>query len=116
MKLQEFQNTVDNLIVLYRHWEFLKRENARLRKALTELAEPILKPEIYNGFPLYAEFLELKCSSLEERVSFFEEQLTEARNKETEFTQALERIVNESFESGESASRAIAAAALEEKE
>ena len=50
MKLQEFQNTVDNLIVLYRHWEFLKRENSRLRKALTELAEPILKPEIYNGF------------------------------------------------------------------
>ena len=88
MKLQEFQNTVDSLIVLYRHWELLKSENsqcleaiailkkdekmflaehdenvrlhfenvdlkeqnARLRKALTELAEPILKPEIYNGF------------------------------------------------------------------
>ena len=64
----------------------------------------------------YAEFLELKCNSLEELVSFFEEQLTEARNKETEFMQALERIVNESFENGESSSRAIAAAALEGKE
>jgi hypothetical protein len=40
----------------------------------------------------YAEFLELKCNSLEERVSFFEEQLTESRNKETEFMQALEPV------------------------
>ena len=66
--------------------------------------------------PLYAEFLELKCNSLEERVSFFEEQLTEARNKETEFMQALERIINESFQNGEVASRAIATAALKGNE
>jgi hypothetical protein len=28
----------------------LKELNARLREALTDLAEPILKPETYNGF------------------------------------------------------------------
>lgn len=28
----------------------LETENARMREALTELAAPVIRPEIYNGF------------------------------------------------------------------
>jgi len=34
MNLQQLQNTIDGLIVIYKNWELLKAENARLRDVL----------------------------------------------------------------------------------
>lgn len=44
MKLQEFQNTVDDLIALYKRWELLKWENARLQDALKQIADQNINP------------------------------------------------------------------------
>lgn len=45
MNLQEFQNTVDDLIALYKRWELLKWENARLREALERISKASMSHE-----------------------------------------------------------------------
>jgi hypothetical protein len=62
MKLQDFQSTVDSLIVLYKHWELLKSENAQCLEALAILKkdEKMFLAEHDENVRLHFENVELQ--------------------------------------------------------
>lgn len=62
MNLQQFQNTVDSLIVLYKHWELLKSENAQCLEAIAILKkdEKMFLAEHDENVKLHFENVELK--------------------------------------------------------
>lgn len=62
MNLQQFQNTIDGLIVLYKHWELLKSENAQCLEAIALLKkdEKMFLAEHDENVKLHFENVELK--------------------------------------------------------
>ena len=62
MTLQQFQNTIDSLIVLYKHWELLKAENAQCLEAIAILKkdEKMFLAEHDENVKLHFENVELK--------------------------------------------------------